>query len=152
MLNCHSTQWDLKLCHEDLDQIPEEDLDEMDLKCSCLLKYESKKVLIRELVKRINHQRSDTSGYEQETVECSNCHKVGDNLLERAEIIRVQENRSKNHDSSRRTVNVEKLLQLCLAIDGTDLIGVTCAQEEASTHLHLWLSSDSELQNNKNLL
>ncbi|GJY39732.1 zf-CCHC domain-containing protein [Tanacetum coccineum] len=59
-------------------------------------------------------------------------------------------NRSRNQDSSRRTVNVEEASpKAMLAIDGTGFDWSYMAQEGASTNFALMAFFDSEVQNNK---
>ncbi|GJW62023.1 hypothetical protein Tco_0111358 [Tanacetum coccineum] len=61
-----------------------------------------------------------------------------------------QENRSRNQDSLRRTVNMEEAsLKAMLAIDGIGFDWSYMAQEEASTNFALMAFSYFEVQNNK---
>ncbi|GJR30786.1 hypothetical protein Tco_1107018 [Tanacetum coccineum] len=91
-----------QIVHEDLEQIHEDDLEEMDLKCQLAL------------LKCKNH--------------------------------RSQENRSRNQDSSRRTVNVEESYsKVMIAIDGAGFDWSFMAEEEVPTNFALMAFLDSEL-------
>ncbi|GJS76132.1 ribonuclease H-like domain-containing protein [Tanacetum coccineum] len=80
------------LVHEDLEQIYEDELEEMDL--------------------------NDIAGYDKSKVECFNCHKLR-HIARECRGPRNQDNRSRNQDSSRRTINVEEISsKAMLAIDG----------------------------------
>ncbi|GJR23823.1 ribonuclease H-like domain-containing protein [Tanacetum coccineum] len=107
--------------HEDLEQIHEDDLDEMDLKC-------------------------DTAGYDKKKVECFNCHKLG-HFSRECRNLESQENKSRSQDSSRRTVNVGKNLlpMLLLAIVGDWICLELMEMSEAL--LHFALMAVSELKN-----
>ncbi|GJS33332.1 ribonuclease H-like domain-containing protein [Tanacetum coccineum] len=64
------------------------------------------------------HEDSDTAGYDKKKVDSFNCHKMG-HFARECRNPKSQENRSRNQDSSRRTVNVEESSsKAMLAIDG----------------------------------
>ncbi|GKD74699.1 ribonuclease H-like domain-containing protein, partial [Tanacetum coccineum] len=87
-----------QLVYEDLEQIHEDDIEEIDLKC-------------------------DTDGYDKSKVECSNCHKMR-HFARECRGPKNQDNRNKNQDSSKRTVNVDEISsKAMLAIDGADSKG-----------------------------
>ncbi|GKC71932.1 putative ribonuclease H-like domain-containing protein, partial [Tanacetum coccineum] len=113
-----------QVVHEDLEQIHEDDLEEMDLKC-------------------------DIAGYDKTKVECFNCHKMGHSARE-CRNPRSQENRSINQDSSMRTVNVEESSsKAMLAIDGVGFDWSFMTKEKIPTNFALMAFSDSEVHNYK---
>ncbi|GJV78397.1 ribonuclease H-like domain-containing protein [Tanacetum coccineum] len=114
-----------QLVHEDQNKIPEEDLEEMDLK-------------------KITINGSDTAGYDKSKVEYFNCHKMR-HIARECRGPRNQESRARNQDSSRRTVNVEETASKAMvAIDGAGFNWSYMADEEVLTNLALMDFSDSE--------
>ncbi|GKC86130.1 ribonuclease H-like domain-containing protein, partial [Tanacetum coccineum] len=95
-----------QLVHEDLEQIHKDDLEEMDLKWQLALLSMRTRKFFQKTGRKITINGSDTTGYDKSKVECFNCHKLG-HFAREYRGPRNQDNRSRNQDSSRRTINVE---------------------------------------------
>ncbi|GJR64656.1 ribonuclease H-like domain-containing protein [Tanacetum coccineum] len=100
--------------------------------------------------RKITINGSDTDGYDKSKVECFNYHKLG-HFTRECRGPRNQNNRSRNQDSSRRTINVEEIFsKAMLAIDGAGFDWSFIGDEEVPTDMALIDFSDSEVHNDKN--
>ncbi|GJW91614.1 ribonuclease H-like domain-containing protein [Tanacetum coccineum] len=96
------------------------DLEEIDLKWQLALLSMRARRYFQRTGKKITINRSDTAGYDKSKVECFNCHKMG-HFARECRGHRNQDNRNKNQDNSKRTMNVEETSSKALvAIDGAD--------------------------------
>ncbi|GJV89459.1 ribonuclease H-like domain-containing protein [Tanacetum coccineum] len=133
-----------QLVHEDLEQIHEDDLEEIDLKWQLALLSMRTRKFFQKTGRKITINGSDTAGYDKSKVECFNCHKLG-HFARECRGLRNQDNRSRNQDSSRRTINVEEISsKAMLAIDGAGFDWCFMADKEVPTDMALMAFSDSE--------
>nr|GEX65125.1 ribonuclease H-like domain-containing protein [Tanacetum cinerariifolium] len=134
-----------QLVHEDLVQIYKDDLEEMDLKWWLTLLSMRTKRFFQKTGRKITINRSDTTGYEKNKVECFNCHKLG-YFARKCRQHRIQDGRNWNQDSSRRPVNVEDFSsKAMLVINGAGFDWSYMADDEVSTNMALMAFLDYEL-------
>nr|GEV97041.1 ribonuclease H-like domain-containing protein [Tanacetum cinerariifolium] len=120
-----------QLVHEDLEQIHEDDLEEMDIKWQLALLSTRSKRFFQKTGKKITINGSDTGNYDKAKVECFNYHKMG-YFARECRVPRNQENRTRNQDTTRRTVNMEDTSSKAIvAIDGAGLDWSYMADDEA---------------------
>ncbi|GJZ63375.1 retrovirus-related pol polyprotein from transposon TNT 1-94 [Tanacetum coccineum] len=99
--------------------------------------------------KKITINGSDTAGYDKSKVECFNCHKMR-HFTRESRGLRNQDNRNRNQDSSKRTVNVEETSSKAMvAIDGAGFDWSFMADEEVPINMDLIDFSDSVVYNDK---
>ncbi|GJT99800.1 putative ribonuclease H-like domain-containing protein, partial [Tanacetum coccineum] len=133
-----------QLVHEDLEQIHEDDQEEMDLKWQLALLSMRARRYFQRTGKKITINGSDTAGYDKFKVECFNYHKMG-HFARECRGPRNQDNKNRNQDSSRRTVNVEETSSKAMvAIDAAGFDWSFMADEEVSTNMALMAFSDLE--------
>ncbi|GJU61405.1 ribonuclease H-like domain-containing protein [Tanacetum coccineum] len=138
-----------QLVHEDLEQIHEDDLEEMDLKWQLALLSMRTRKFFQKTGRKITINGSDTAGYDKSKVECFSFHKLG-HFARECRGPRNQDNRSKNQDNSRRTINVKEFFsKAMLAIDGASFDWSFMADKEVPSDMALMAFSDSEVHNDK---
>ncbi|GKF44981.1 ribonuclease H-like domain-containing protein, partial [Tanacetum coccineum] len=116
----------------------------MDLKWQLALLSIRARRYFQRTSKKITINGSDTTGYDKSKVECFNCHKIG-HFVRECIGHRNQDNRNRNQDSSRRTVNVEETSsKAMMAIDGAGFDWSFMADEEVPTNMALMDFSDSK--------
>nr|GEZ77632.1 ribonuclease H-like domain-containing protein [Tanacetum cinerariifolium] len=89
-----------------LEQIHKDDLEEINLKWKLAMLSIRAKIFFRKTGKKITINGSDIAGYDKSKVECFNCHKMG-NFARECRVPRNQEYKTRNQETTRKTVNVE---------------------------------------------
>nr|GEW37480.1 hypothetical protein [Tanacetum cinerariifolium] len=133
-----------QLVHEDLKQIHEDDLEEMDLKWQLALLSMRAKRFFQKNGKKITINGSDIAGYDKSKVECFNCHNMR-HFARECRVPRNQENKTRNQETTRRTVNVEDTSSKGMVeIDGASFDWSYMADDKAPTNMAFMALSDSE--------
>ncbi|GJY78377.1 ribonuclease H-like domain-containing protein [Tanacetum coccineum] len=70
--------------------------------------------------RKITINGSDIAGYHKSKVECFSCHKLG-HFAKECRGPKNQDNRSRNQDNSRRTINVEEISSKAIQIHGSQI-------------------------------
>nr|GEU30650.1 ribonuclease H-like domain-containing protein [Tanacetum cinerariifolium] len=95
--------------------------------------------------KKITINRSDTAGYDKAKVKCFNCYKMG-NFARECRVPRNQKNKTKNQETTKRTVNVEDTSSKAMvATDGAGFDWSYMADDEAPTNMAFMAFLDSEI-------
>ncbi|GKE04469.1 hypothetical protein Tco_1396487, partial [Tanacetum coccineum] len=138
-----------QLVFEDLEQIHEDDLEEMDLKWQLALQSMRARKYYQRTGKKITINGSDTAGYDNSKVECFNYPKMG-HFAREFRGPGNQENKPRNQDSSKRTMNVEDTSsKATMAINGAGFDWSFMAEEEVTSNMALMAFSDSEVHKDK---
>ncbi|GJS59105.1 ribonuclease H-like domain-containing protein [Tanacetum coccineum] len=131
--------------HEDLEQIHEDDLEEMDLKWQLALLSMRAKRFFQKTGKKLPINGSDIASYDKTKVEFFNCHKMG-HFVRECRMPRNKENKTRNQETTKRTVNVEDISSKAMvAIDGDGFDWCYMADDEAPINIAFMDFLDSEV-------
>nr|GEY01680.1 ribonuclease H-like domain-containing protein [Tanacetum cinerariifolium] len=89
----------LKLAHDDLQQIHPDDIEEMDLRWQMAMLTMRARRFLKNTKRKLNVNSNETIGFDKSKVECYNCHKRG-HFARECRALRNQDN--KNKEVSRR--------------------------------------------------
>nr|GEW04948.1 putative reverse transcriptase domain-containing protein [Tanacetum cinerariifolium] len=133
--------------YEDLEQIYEDDLEEIYLKWKLALLSMRAKRFFQKTGKKITINGRDIAGYDKYKVECFNCHKMW-HFSRECRVPRNRENKTRNQETTRRTVNVEDTSSKAMvAINGAGFDWSYMAYDEAPINTAFMDPIDSEVYN-----
>ncbi|GJW56435.1 putative ribonuclease H-like domain-containing protein [Tanacetum coccineum] len=132
------------LLQQDLEQIPEDDLEAMDLKWQLSLLSMRAKMYFQRTGKKIFINANDTAGYDKSKVECFNYHKMG-YFARECRAPRNKEGQFRYQDNTRKQGNnKDTSSKAMLAINGVGFDWSDMAEEQVQTNMALMAFSDSE--------
>ncbi|GJX37995.1 ribonuclease H-like domain-containing protein [Tanacetum coccineum] len=122
--------------HQDLEQIHEDDLEAMDLKCHLSFLSVRAKKYYQRTSKKIFINGNDIAVYDKSKVECYNCHKLG-HFSREYRAPRSKEGQFRNQDNPRKQGNNEDTSKAMLAIDGVAFDWSDMAKDQVQTNMAL---------------